>query len=542
MNPSVRFLIATLIAAASSVASVSAQPVVEDSALALIKELTMDNSEVMEIARMLTDVHGPRLTGSPGLDEATMWAVSQLEEWGLDNVHLDPWGPFGRGWELNRFSMHVTSPTTFPVLAFPKAWSSGTDGKVTQEVILVDVKTEEDFEKYRGRLKGKFVMVSQPADVVPDFEGAATRRTDTQLLDLASASLNGGSRRYTEEQLAANRFRSKVASFVYEEGPAAIFDRSYKADRGTIAVSQASVPRPPDAGWRDGPKAWDSDRDYVIPQVSLATEHYNRLYRLAKSGHTIEIELELDVTWFDDDPMENNIIAEIPGVDPEIGSEIVMLGGHFDSWHAGTGATDNAAGSSVMMEVMRILKQVYAERGTGPRRTIRLALWTGEEQGRHGSRAFIKNHVAEAGDSGERPVSTMDDWELISAYYNMDNGTGKIRGVFLQGNEAIRTIFREWLKPYKDLGAQTLTITNTGGTDHLSFDAVGIPGFQFIQDGIAYRAVTHHSNMDTFDHLVEDDLKQAANVIAGFVYNTAQRDEMLPREELNEPEAVGMAN
>ncbi|MFV1981877.1 MAG: M28 family peptidase, partial [Rhodothermia bacterium] len=506
-----------IMVAAAGFVSVSAQPVIDDSVLALIEQQTVDNSQVMEIARMMNDVYGPRLTGSPGIDEATAWAVSQLTEWGLENVHLDPWGPFGRGWELNRFSMNVTAPTTFPVLAFPKAWSSSTDGKVTQEVVLVDVKTEEDFEKYRGRLKGKFVMVSQPADVEPDFEGEATRRTDTQLLDLASASLDGGGRRYTEEQLAAYRFRGKVATFVYEEGPAAIFDRSYKADRGTIAVSQASVPRPADAGRHGGPKAWDIDRDYVIPQVSLATEHYNRLYRLAESGQKVEIELELDVTWFDDDPMENNIIAEIPGTDPEIGDEVVMLGGHFDSWHAGTGATDDGAGSSVMMEVVRVLKQVYAQKGTGPRRTIRIALWTGEEQGLLGSRAYIRNNVAEAGENGERPVSTMEEWDKISAYYNMDNGTGKIRGVFLQGNDAVRPIFRDWLKPYKDLGAQTLTISNTGGTDHLAFDAVGIPGFQFIQDGIDYGSITHHTNMDTFDHLVEDDLKQAATVIAGFV-------------------------
>ena len=302
------------------------------------------------------------------------------------------------------------------------------------------------------------------------------------------------------------------------------------------------MPSPPGLNWRDRPRPWELDRDHVIPQISLAAEHYNRIYRMVTSGHPVEVEIDLDVSWYEDDPMEHNIIAEIPGTDPEIGDEVVMLGAHFDSWHAGTGATDNASGSSVMMEVVRALKAVYDERGAGPRRTIRLALWTGEEQGLHGSREYIKNHVAVAGESGMVPVSTQDEWSRISGYFNMDNGTGKIRGVYLQGNAEVGPIFREWLKPYEELGAKTLTINDTGGTDHLSFDAVGIPGFQFIQDGIAYSPVTHHSNMDTFDHLVEEDLKQAATIIAGFVYNTAERDEMLPRETLKEAETMGSSH
>ena len=531
---------AFLLVCSTSIAN--AQPVIEDSVLAMIEQQTMDNGQVMEIARMMTDVNGPRLTASPGLEKATEWAVAQLEEWGLDNVHLDEWGPFGKGWELDRFSMHVVSPDYFPVLAFPKAWSSGTDGVVKGQVVVVDIESEEDFGKYRGQLAGQIVMVSQPSDINPDFEGEATRRSDSELLGLANSSPDEGGSRYSREQINRWLFQSRVSSFVYEEGPAVILDRSYKADRGTIAVAQATVPSSPGTSWIDRPGPWEMDRDYVIPQISLAAEHYNRLYRLATEGHPVEVEIDMDVTWFEDDPMEHNIIAEIPGTGPEIGDEVVMLGAHFDSWHAGTGATDNASGCSVMMEVMRVLKHVYNERGVGPRRTIRLALWTGEEQGLHGSREYIKNHVAVPGENSAPPVSTQDEWSKISAYFNMDNGSGKIRGVFLQGNDAVAPIFREWLEPYEELGAQTLTIQNTTGTDHLSFDAVGIPGFQFIQDGIAYSPVTHHSNMDTFDHLVEEDLKQAATVIAGFVYNTAERDEMLPRESFRDPEPMGSSN
>jgi carboxypeptidase Q len=513
-------------------APATAQPVVDDSVLALIEHHTIDNGQVMEIARTITDLNGPRLTGSPGLDAATEKVVTELEEWGLDNVHLSPWGPFGRGWELNRFSMHVTSPATFPVLAFPKAWSSGTGGTITGEVVLVDAQSPEDLERYRGQLKGKIVLASQPMEVEPDFEGEATRRTDAELLGLASGTIDEMARRYSPTKRAEWRFQSQVLSFVYDQGPALIVDRSYKADRGTIAVSQALVPAGDNTDWRTRPKAWEIGREHVIPQVSVSTEHYNRLYRLAKSGEPLEIEVDLNVTWHDDDPMENNIIADIPGTDPEIGHEIVMIGAHFDSWHAGTGATDNGAGSSVMMEVMRVLKQVYLETGSGPRRTIRLALWTGEEQGLLGSKAYIKNQVAEGS----------AEWNNISAYYNLDNGTGRIRGVYLQGNHKIEPIFREWLKPYTGVGAQTLSMGDTGGTDHLSFDNVGIPGFQFIQDPIAYSPVTHHSNMDTFDHLIEEDLKQAATVIAGFVYNTAQRDEKLPRKELAKQHEAEVAN
>jgi Zn-dependent M28 family amino/carboxypeptidase len=270
----------------------------------------------------------------------------------------------------------------------------------------------------------------------------------------------------------------------------------------------------------------------MIPQATLAVEHYNRIYRLLEKGFPVTMELNMDVTYTDDDPMERNVIGEIPGTDTDLKDEVVMLGAHLDSWHAGTGATDNGAGSAVMMEVMRILQAVYAETGKQPRRTIRLALWTGEEQGLLGSRAYVNDHFATTAGRGQPPTELKPEHDAFSAYYNMDNGTGKVRGVYLQGNETVAPIFRAWLKPFNDLGAATLTMSNTGGTDHLSFDGVGLPGFQFIQEPIAYSSRTHHSTLDVLDHAIEDDLKQAATIIASFVYHTAQRDEKLPRKPL----------
>lgn len=279
----------------------------------------------------------------------------------------------------------------------------------------------------------------------------------------------------------------------------------------------------------------------VTPQFTLAVEHYNRIYRVLQKNLPVSLEIELDATFHEDDPMEHNVMAEIPGTDPQIGDEVVMVGAHLDSWHAGTGATDNAAGSVVMMEALRILKATYAELGKQPRRTIRIGLWTGEEQGLYGSRAYVNDHFATIEGWGRPPTELKPEHETFSAYYNLDNGTGKIRGVYLQGNDRVDPIFRTWLKPFHDLGANTLTLSNTGGTDHLAFDAAGLPGFQFIQDHVTYSTRTHHSNMDVYDHAIEDDLKQAATIIASFVYHTAERDEKLPRKPLkmDEGETVG---
>ncbi len=517
-----------------------AQEAIDEEANAAIRKHGLEQSQVMETLSWMTDVYGPRLTGSPGLEKASAWTLTKFEEWGLANPHYEEWGPFGNGWTLLHFSLHVTGDAPFPVHAYPKAWSPGTDGPVEAEVVLFNPETEEDFARYEGKLTGKFVMLQDLREVEEPFENLARRRDTENLLGLANyapspaGSGRQGGRRFNpnSERFRQFRLQAQRLQFVQQQKPLAIFDRGSKGDYGTIFSSSASVAASPDTPRNQRPRAWDPQGAEVTPQITLAVEHYNRIYRVLEKEIPVSMKLDLQVAFNTDDPMERNIIAEIPGTDPEIGDEVVMLGAHFDSWHAGTGATDNGAGSAVMMEAMRILQEVFKETGKQPRRTIRIALWTGEEQGLIGSRAYVSDHFAESAGRGQAPTAVKPEHEKFSAYYNMDNGTGKLRGVYLQGNEAVAPIFRAWLKPFSDLGASTLSLSNTGGTDHLSFDAAGLPGFQFIQDQIAYSTRTHHSNMDTFDHAIEDDLKQAATIIASFVYHTAQRDEKLPRKVL----------
>jgi hypothetical protein len=517
------------------------EPVDED-AVSLIRAHGLDSSQVMDHVHWLADVYGPRLTGSPNLDRASQWLLSTFEAWGLENVHLDEWGPFGQGWTLDRFAMHVTSPVRFPVHALPKAWSSGIDGPVTAEVVVFDPDSVEAFSEYDGKLEGKVVLLTDPRAPDEPFEPGATRHDAEKLHDLATAATaSEGGRRYSDAQMARYRLNQAKLGFLYEQQPLAVLDVGYdRGDYGTIFTSYAALPADPEASWFDQPKPWQLDATPALPQITVAAEHYNRLYRLIERGEPVEIELDLGVTFHDEDPMEYNVIAEIPGTDPAIGEEVVILGGHLDSWHAGTGATDNAAGVAVMMEAVRLLQETFASLDEQPRRTIRLALWTGEEQGLHGSVDYVRDQYADLPSWTQPPTALKPAQETVSAYYNMDNGTGKIRGVYLQGNDAVAPIFRSWLAPFHDLGAATLTISNTSSTDHIPFDRAGIPGFQFIQDPIAYGR-THHSNMDVVDHVLEDDLKQAATIVAAFAYHTAQRDAKLPRKplQLAQPETVG---
>ncbi len=509
---------------------------VDEAAVEVIRKHGLEQSRVMEHLGWLTDVHGPRLTGSPALMEASRWILSQLEAWGLQNAHLEPWGPFGRGWTLNTFWMQARGAAVFPVHAYPKAWSPSVSGSA--EVILFDAETDEQFEGFTGRLAGKVVMMEPAREVEEPFAPYARRRTPEELLGQANwaGEAPGEDRQPDPERLRQRQIAQRRMQMLADEQPLALLDRSYKGDYGTIFVSSVSVPAPEGTPWFDRPSGWDPRGQAVIPQFTLAVEHYNRLYRLLRRGLPVTLDLALDVTFHDDDPMQYNVVAEIPGADPAVGDELVMGGAHLDSWHAGTGATDNAAGSAVMMEVMRILKETYAELGRQPRRTLRIALWTGEEQGLYGSRAYVNDHFATIAGWGRPPSELKPDHARFSAYYNLDNGTGKIRGVYLQGNEAVAPLFRAWLRPFHDLEAATLTLANTGGTDHLAFDAAGLPGFQFIQDHVAYSSRTHHSNMDVYDHALADDLKQAATIIAAFVYHTAERADRLPRKPLPMPE------
>ena len=497
-----------------------------------IRDEGMQRSQVMDTLSWLTDVHGPRLTGSPQLKGANEWTKNKLAEWGMQNAHLEAWGPFGKGWTLERFSAQVIEPTPFPLIAFPKAWTPGTNGAVTGEVVFADLKSEADFDKYRGKLKNAFVMTVPMREVVAHFKPQGARLTEEELWKMASDLPEGvGGRQYSPEILERIRkmreFAPKLAAFLKAEGVAAMLDAGRGGDGGTLFVQQ------------DG----SAMKPGEIPSVVVAIEHYGRIFRLLQKNIPVKVEMNLAVKFHGDETqMAYNTVAEIPGTDKA--DEIVMLGAHLDSWHGSTGATDNGAGTAVCMEALRILKTL----GVQPRRTIRIGLWTGEEQGLFGSRAYVKAHFGERlpdpqkdgqqpfpGMRNSGPLALKPDHAKFAAYFNLDNGTGKVRGVYLQGNEAVRPIFRAWLEPFRDLGAATLTIDNTGGTDHLSFDAVGLPGFQFIQDEIEYETRTHHSNMDSYERIQPEDMKQAAVLMAAFVYNAAMRDEKLPRKALPAP-------
>lgn len=516
-----------------------------------IKDEGMNRSQVMQTMSYLTDVIGPRLTASPNAKRSNEWTRDQLTKWGLQNAHLEAWGPFGRGWTLKRFSAQVSEPQAFPVIAYPKAWSPGLEQPVTATVIYFDAKNEGDLEKFKGRLKGAIVLTAPMREVKAHFEALGTRRDEKDLLALADATEPGSqpNRRFqlTPEQRAAQQFGNRKYQFFLEEGAALLADSSRIGDGGTIFVQSATVPQPiattPGPGAPRGLSAYDKSAPKLTPQIVIAPEHYNRIARMIEAGEKVRMAVDLAVEWQEADPMGYNTIAEIPGSD--LKGEIVMLGGHMDSWHGGTGATDNGAGVSVGMEAVRILQALNLK----PRRTIRIALWTGEEQGLLGSRAYVAEHfgkfetTAPATDATTSPIAspsptpapkliTKPEYEKFNVYFNLDNGTGKIRGVYLQGNESVRSLFRQWLMPFREMGAATLSISNTGGTDHLSFDAIGLPGFQFIQDEIEYDTRTHHSNQDVFDRIQADDMKQAATIMAAFIYNAAMRDEKLLRKPM----------
>jgi hypothetical protein len=556
-----------------------------------IKDEGMNRSQVMQTLGYMSDVIGPRLTASPGAKRANEWTRDQLTKFGLENAHLEAWGPFGRGWTLKRFYAMVDGPTAFPLIAHPKAWSPGTDTLLPPpapadpkakkkktppppakpdtaykgDVVYLKATNEAELAPYKGELKGKIVLLQTLGpvrEVKAHFEAEGTRATDKDLVDLANAPnpnaprptpVPGATPTPPNPQFALfqqlQRFNAARIRFLAAEGAAVLVDAG-RGDGGTVFVQQATAvtPPPPEPGAPANPPVRLYDKTTQIPvQISAAAEHFNRLVRMIEAGEKVTMTVDLAVEYQDADPMGYNTVAEIPGSDPALKDEIVMLGGHLDSWQSGTGATDNGAGCAVMMEAVRIIKAL----GLKPRRTVRIALWTGEEQGLIGSREYVKEHfgffgatrppVFGTGGGGgggggaapaPQPLTKGAEYDKLSAYYNIDNGTGKIRGVYMQGNEAVRSIFRAWLTPFREEGATTLTLSNTGGTDHLSFDAIGLPGFQFIQDEIEYSSRTHHSNMDVFDRIQADDMKQMSVILAAFVYQTAMMDEKMPRKAL----------
>jgi carboxypeptidase Q len=620
-----------------------------DPIVAKIREEGLNHSQVMATLDYLTNVIGQRLTGSPNARRANEWTRGKLEGWGLTSARLESWGPFGRGWVLKRFSIQVIQPQTIPLIACPKAWTPGFDKPLEAAVVWLDAKTDADLKKYEGKLKGAIVLADPLRPLNPHFEAPGVRMTEADLLtyanstgrrirpaapppkgtpstefslaaiaaanaaaakstttagadqgstrrassDNAPAATTDGAARGTGESAVplsddlsqrrrlGNPFSGKALAFCAKEGAALVLTSSPMGDGGTVFVASASVPGS-DARFRGGPKPWSEDAPAMPPQVCVAVEDYNRLVRMIPQGEDLKMAVDLQVEFT---PVEkaNNTIAEIAGSD--LKDEIVMVGGHLDSWHAGTGATDNGAGVAVAMEAVRILKAA----GVKPRRTIRIGLWTGEEQGLLGSRAYVTQHfgtparsfdarptdgkadstaaetksgetkpadakttdgkpadsrIADTKPADAKPIEgkmndakpadakpvRLPEHDKLSVYFNLDNGTGRIRGIFTQGNEAAVPLFRKWLIPFHDLGADTVSLANTGSTDHISFEAVTLPGFEFMQDPIEYMTRSHHSNQDVFDRVPEDDLKQAAVIMAAFAYNAAMMDQRFPRK------------
>ncbi len=487
------------------------------------KKEGLQNSKVMEIAFQLTDVSGPRLMNSTGFNRAANYAKKQLSDWKLNNASIEPFGEFGKGWELEKSYAAMTAPYYKPFIAIPKAWTSGTGGLKQAEVILISAKDSMEMEKYRGKLAGKIILMDRNEVYKQSFKPDATRNTEEQLQKLADAkpqerssgrdTANASRRR---EQMAAFRVNAaltnQLKAMAARENALGFLSMSPRGHDGTLFVQGGG-----------GYKGTDPEN---MLDIMLALEEYMPMVRMLKAGIPVKMEVEVKSKFLTADLKGYNVIAEIKGTDKSLRDEVVMLGGHLDSWHGSTGATDNAAGCAIMMEAVRILQ----ETGVKPRRTIRIALWGGEEQGLHGSRNYVKNNFADPATMEVKPAH-----ENLSAYFNLDNGTGKIRGIYLQGNEAARPLFSKWFEPFYEMGAKTVTIDNTGSTDHVAFDAVGLPGFQFIQDDIEYFTRTHHTNMDSYDHLVEEDLKQSAVMMASIIYHATQRDQKLPRKEMQKP-------
>lgn len=505
----------TAIAALTLVASpATTQEPVHWDVVDRIRSEGFENSRVMEYAGYLTDVIGPRLTGSPNMREAQDWVMARMTELGLSGIEKEPWGDETVGWELQRVSVHMIAPDYQMVMAYPFALTPGTEGPVVTRAVNAVIQTPEDLARYRGRLGGAIVLATPPMPTSPRFVQDAFRHTEESLGVFETEGSDLLIRRHARGQLDQRTFRRQdmseadVEQFYESEGVAVVLKASIGGD-GTVYVT--------------GHPTTSGDRTRVaiesaLPTLAVAAEHYNRIYRILERGIPVRMEVDVRVAIDDSDPRGYNVIAEIPGSD--LAHEVVAIGAHLDSWHSGTGATDNASGVSVMLEAMRILMAIDAN----PRRTIRILLWSHEEGGLRGSRGYVRNHFGSA-QAGTTTAAHAD----FSVYLNMDNGTGQFRGVHLQGNRQASPIFEAWMKPFQDLGMETLSQFSNTGTDHVSFNEAGLPGFQLLQDRIDYRARTHHFNMDTFDQLLPRDLKINAVVMASFAYHAAMREGRFPR-------------
>lgn len=516
--------------ALACVAILAALPAIaEDDVLARIREEGFQRSQVMEFAFYMTDVLGPRLTSSRGEKKAQEWARSKMQEMGLSRVVAEPFGAHEASWDNLYTSLHLVEPDYQPLIGYPYAFTPGTNGKVTAEAKIAIIRAREDFERHRGKLKGAVVLTAPPRSVPPRFQADAVRFSSEELRALEESTIasrfGAGQEDYVWDEgvmsfvpgderrdlLAPSReeieaFRNEVQTFYKSEGAAAVVDPAPGRD-GTVFVDG----RPGSRYDRSLKGALDAP-----VRIALAVEHYNRIYRLVDRGMAVKLEIEVRNQLDADDPQAYNVLGDLPGTD--LANELVMVGGHYDSWHAGTGATDDASGCAVVLEAVRILKTI----GITPRRTIRVALWSWEEGGKVGSRRYVEEHFG--------PNVATAGGETLSVYFNMDNGTGGFRGVYLHGNERARDLFACWMAPLHDLKMDTLTIDHTFGIDVEGFDMAGLPAFQFIQDALDYDTRTHHSNMDVYDRLVPEDLRKNAVILATFLYHAAMSDERVPRE------------
>jgi carboxypeptidase Q len=522
-------MMASAMTVSATLPAMAAEEKVDLALVSKIRDEGMNRSKVMNTLSVLTDEIGPRLTGAPGLKKAGEWTTKQLSDWGLQNARTESFAPFGRSWTLEKANIRMVEPSNVELVAIPKAWTPGTDGVKRGKVIYAKLETEEDLAKWKGKLAGKILLRDAATDTKTHFTPDAVRHSDKDLNDIENISLDtpASSQRMSMDDIRKRiAFSKKLLPFIIEENVLATINAS-RGEDGTIFVQ--------------GGGSYKKDEPTGPAAFVMTSEHYNRIYRLVEKKKEVELEIDVKVNFTDEDPANSiNAYADMIGSDKK--DEYVMLGAHLDSWHGGTGATDNAAGVAVMMEAMRILKAIDFK----PRRTIRIALWGGEEQGLLGSRDFVKKYVAlrpESTDPKEKDLpsfmrSSSGPLELkkmhskISAYYNLDNGTGKIRGIYAENNSAVKPIFDAWLAPFNDMGAKTTTLRKTGSTDHVSFDGVGVPGFQFIQDMVDYFSRTHHTNIDVYDKAQKGDLMQAAMIMASFVAHTANRDEMLPRKPM----------
>ncbi len=508
-----------------------------------IRDEGLSHSHVLEFASGLMDGIGPRLTGSPNLKRANQWTRDQFTAMGCSNAHLEDWGEFGMGWRQQNAWVRMSEPDTAVFIGQALPWSPSSHGPIHGRAVWVDAKDEKDLEKYKGKLAGKIIFFGEMREVKPVEKPLFERRDDANLKSLVEYPVHVGPQEdFFATFIKRLEFRQKAGAFFAAERAAGIVvpsrdGRNNGGSGGTIFDDGGSG-----MGWF----TYQREHAEALPIMVVAIENYGRVYRLLKANVAVSVEMDVEAEFTGDHEHGFDTIAEIPGSDPQLKDEVVMVGGHLDSWASATGATDNGAGTVVAMEVMRILNALKVQ----PRRTIRVGLWTGEEQGEFGSYGYVKQHfgtvpLSTAPDQltlpdfmrkAAGPVQVKPEQQKISGYFNVDNGTGKIRGIYLQENAAVGPIFQQWMAPLQDLGVSTITMRNTGGTDHEAFDSVGVPGFQFIQDMLDYGSRTHHSNMDAYERLQGEDLAQAAVVEAIFVYNTAMRDQMLPRKPLPHPE------